>query len=862
MIFICSVKFKLTLTHADLFVYLFAALLGQIGIIFRRPDGSLIIPNADDMQMHASPESIVRSWSNASQIETVRIEHTKVSPVSIGNIGPKQEEPKPANISSKVEKAQLTVKGKFVDKESKDNEGAEIEMEVERSGDGEMKDFNVIDYNGKGSRKTGTNSEYGAGSLLNLRAKGIAGQNSLKIGPINSRFSEDKAENDQVRKLSMEESSSTKPRTKGIVSSQESSDLSHGRKVLGGMNPKLESGDDQVDVTVFFDNNSDKDFDNEVSKLKSASKSKKHRKFSSLRKNHGTSDFTIEKVKTKPVSAMSSKNLEGHFFSLPVGTVMQPSDAEEEENPDEEENSRSKGEIPEGDIEEDDEKDSTTTNMYDMREALPFFSMPVTDQHGYSLIAPVFDPYQDSPYQAGLDLVSAEEGAAFIDDENEFYEPQPLKHTWKRSLQESLPMKQKLSSIFPQVAGYSRHDGKNGARPLRRKREISQHAYFPENRKLTDGFRSSVGLKPKRVTGISSARKRFAELVRKVHERSVEKRRLLGHESIPAGVFGRHTLLSENRNFVRPKASKIRSVIPGNIGQQLLVARSDSYPSVGNGGNTRSRRRRRSIDETETSAKSGREELARNRLLDTTVYREKRDKIIDDYDGDGSDDFENEPHVVKRSAIFGSLESSSASENDANVREEKIKEDPRIKRQVDEESEEEGEDSEGERRQLASERRVSSLEENLRKKLLSMKTQSRSVLKLLKRVHQDISGGNTEDLFKLEAEIADIEKRGKEKIDKLSNTEESSSRKSNSHKKKEKHKSHEKSKEKLKAKSITPDIQQNAWLKSDSDIDVGTLDSGEEQEKLAFKQNPDEYLKYGAGNTGVLESWTLVFYGT
>ena len=370
---------------------------------------------------------------------------------------------------------------------------------------------------------------------------------------------------------------------------------------------------------------------------------------------------------------------------------------------------------------------------------------------------------------------------------------------------------------------------------------------------------SPTKLKLKRNTDILFARKRFAELIRKVHERSARNRRSVGHDNIPARLFGRHTLLSEGTNFVRPQfhPPNRRRLMKNNIERQHSVAPADLPSNIG-----RSRRRRRSVGEPETAVKSQRDELTKTNLANATMYREKRNKIIEDYDDNDTDDFENEPHVVKRSAIFGSLDSSLIEEDDAEFGKEKIGEDPRTKRQADDENEEDGDDAEGERSQMASERRVSSLEDTLRKKLLSMKTQSKSVLKLLKRVHEDISVGDTEDLFKLEAEIADIEKQEKEKLGKFGDREERHPQKSKSHKKTAKPKIREKTKEKLRAKSVTPDIKENARLSSENHKDDGTVDSVEAQERLAYKQDPDEYLRYGAGNTGVLESWTLVFYGT
>ena len=836
-----------------------------MGIIFKRPDGSLLIPNPNEIQVQGSPESIIRSWSNASQIETVRIEHTKISPVNIESISSKHMEPRVVNATSPNGKTQQAVVGKSGGKERKDSEADDIEIEVERSGEGKSKDFDDFDYSSIRGRNTQRIFENDDDSLINGRGdRGTGGSGfgdgkaTPDFGPLSSKFgaSNGPSQSD-TRKLITDDSRPSELHAKSKVSSEGT--LSHGhRKMMpGDADSQSKSPNDQIDVTVFFDNNSDKDFANEVSDMRSESKSKKHDKFSSLKKEKPSKDFKIQTSQALSRKSKGPKNPEGRYFSLPVGSVIQPADMEDEENTDEEENSRSKGEIPEGDADEDDEKDSPSPGMYDMRESLPFFSMPVADQRGYSLLAPVFDPYQDSPYPAGLDIVNAEEQAAFLDDENDFYEPSTLKHTWKRALPEPL-----LREQNPPVAPSQVNFGEPVFEKLRHRRGILQQAYLPEIRGPPARALSSVKSRLKRDTGVMSARKRFAEIIRKVHERSV-KRRSVGHDSMPSRLFGRHTLLSENMNVLHPQASQPsrRAVIPHVIEQRSIPA-AKVQSNIGNSIYVRSQRRRRSIDETGTDVNVQGDKRIKSKLSNVTVYREKRDKIVDDYDDFGTDDFENEPHVVKRSAIFGSLDSSVDERNDA-IAKESTTQDPRMKRQADDEDDEEdGADAEGERRQLVSERRVSSLEESLRRKLLSMNTQSKSVLKLLKRVHDDISGGNTNDLFKLEAEIAGMEKREREVGGNSNSIEEKSSRKSKNQKKTEKRKNHERSKEKLKAKSVTPYLKHNAQFTSENDSEDGTVDSAEAQEKLAFKQNPDEYLKYGAGNTGVLESWTLVFYGT
>ena len=831
--------------------------MGQIGIILRRPDGSLIIPNPGNLQVSSSPENIIRTWSNASQIETVRIEHTKVSPINIANVGPKPVDTGAVNASLGSEKIQSAIGGKGVEKMKEESEGGEIEMEVERSGDGRPKDFKEIDYNGGGGRETGTRPEHGAGTLLNLRTNGDIGEENFKtglslpaVGPVQNKFAgTGNREISGIRNLGVEDLDAAKLHAKNKVSGLGIADQ-------GGPQPdhdqqKSVSPDDQIDVTVFFDNNTDQEFLNEVNKIKSESnRNKKHGKFTSKPNAHGIDDFTIQKASRKSGRKRVGKSHGRHFLRVPVGAVIQPPEPEEDdssENPEEEENSRSKGEIPDGDVEEEEEGDSPTPSMYDMRESLPFFSVPVADQHGYSLLTQVFDPYQDTPYPPGYDLVGGDEQAPLIEDDTDYYEPQAFRHAWKRSLQESLPTERKFSAMSPKTTIKTALNRQSARNLLRQRREISDGRNFPRIGKLPIDYIPSLRVKSKRTTDVASARERFAELVRKVHERSVKRRSLLGLNNLPsARLFGRHTLLSESANLParQSRLRHRRSVIPNGVEPKQLTIRQ---PSVGR---SRSSRRRRSIGEAEPI---GKPHSDAERLSNVTVYREKRDKIIDDYDDDENSDFENEPHVVKRSAIFGSLDSSSTEMTGS----EKGGEESRSKRQTDDDNEDE---DDGERRQMTSERRVSSLEETLRKKLLSMKTQSKSVLRLLKRVHEDISGGNTDDLFKLEAEIANIEKREK-KLGKDSEKEDKRSRKDKSHKKKETHRNHDKVDEMLKTKSVTPDMKLNAQFTSDRSYNDDT-DTVEAQEKLAYKQNPDEYLKYGAGNTGVLESWTLVFYGT
>lgn len=829
--------------------------MGQIGIILRGPDGSLIIPNPGQagLQVQGGPDNnIIRSWSNGSQIETVRIEHTKVSPVNVANLGPKQVDSVKTNVSVNNKSASGLEGKQKVDKGSKMEGFDDIEMEVERSGEGILdhtRDFSSSDESGRQIGTRPQNTE--AGSILNMKKTGESGNDRLNIGitmpnigPVRNKFvGMDKA--DSSESMMTEDSEKAQLHAKNEVGGQSNPDLNRENLKADHGKLKPDSRDDQIDVTVFFDNNTDREFVKEVNDVKKETTGRKHGKFSSQGKHH-----VIEELKVQKGNRKSAKKSGHHdYIRLPIGPMLQQPDSEDEgdvsETTEEEDSSRSKGEIPEGDSDDNEDGDSTAPSMYDMRESLPFFSVPVADQRGYSLLTQVYDPFQDSPYPPGLDLVGADEQAPLLEDENDFFEPTSFKHDWKRSLPDSLPNEQKFS--YPQISRKAEYYRQGKRKILRRRRGIAEQGSYTNSLKMQPVFSPSFGTKTRRATDIVSARNRFAELVRKIHERSVQRRSLLGLDNLPTSkFFGRHTFLSESASRVAQHRRR-RSVLP---------KKDDKYESLDS--DSHKSRRRRSIEEQSPDLREQKgSQKAENSLSNVAVYREKRDKIIeDDYDEDESSDFENEPHVVKRSAIFVDLD-SSPTKNSIVMEDDG---ESRSKRQTDDDNEENDDDSEGERRQMPGQR-VSSLEETLRKKLLSMKTQSKSVLKLLKRVHEDISDGNTNDLFKLEAEIADIEQR--ENVGRKPGEEErGKSHKTKTKKKKTKHTKYIKSAEQLKTKSVTPNIKSNSQSSSEKSRNDDAIDDAEEQEKLAYKTNPDEYLRYGAGNTGELESWTLVFYGT
>ena len=776
-------------------------------------------------------------------------------------------EPRAGNKTIENAKVPSGDEGKSTGKQSIGEGDGDIEMEVERSGDGKPNVFSVLDNDNdnKDGRNTGAKTESTVpGSIINMRKMEDGENEQLKIGntasrvgPVRARFAgDDKGIHSESRKLDMEEHGDVKPHTKNKVTEQEIAGQDR-----ANANSDHANSDDQIDVTVFFDKNSDKEFINEVNALKAKRKNIKHGKFSSKNNLDAIEDFEVQKSGKKFRRKPVLKNRQ--FLHLPMGPAIQSSNVDEdsavtgnaEEEEEEEDASRSKGEIPDGDSEESDEGEAPATGMYDMRDSLPFFSVPVSDQHGYSLLAPFFDPYHESPYPPGFDLVGGDEQAPLIEEDSDFYEPQSYKHEWKRSLPDSLLVDRKLPATASQLTRRFAPFRKTGAL-IRRRRGIPEQTYIQDARKLSAGSRPSTMVKSKRSTDIASARSRFAELLRKIHERSAWRQGRLALEDLPvASHFARHVILPEHLQLLK-QASRHRprrSLVLSEAEHRHSLIPANAHRAFESHGDRHRTRRRRSVDGIGPGESQKNNRDVDSESANVPVYREKRDKIIEDCDDNEDNDFENEPHVVKRSAIFGDLDSSQSGES-------------RSKRQTDDTDEEYDDDSEGERKEtMPQRRRVSSLEETLRKKLLSMKTQSQSVFKLLKRVHEDIARGNTQDLFKLEAEIAAIEKREatREKLGEGVGKIERKLINSKSNKKVAKHRHINEVYENSKAKSVTSETTRRAAESSKgSSSDEDSVDNAEMQEKLAYKNNPDEYLKYGAGNTGVLESWTLVFYGT
>ena len=835
--------------------------------------------------MQASPESMVRTWSNASQIETVRIEHTKVSPVNVQNAGPQSSI---KDINRTLGNGKLTQPG--IEKKlagqaekAKDEEGgSDIEIEVERSGDGKERDFSEIDFNNGGKVRPGLAQQEdrnGVGSILNMRTVENGGyvdrNGKLKpgiryhsLGPVSSKFSgEDKQglrtlEIDGLDRGNPDQVSDPTVKHRIMDSGNRKPDQGHHKTDQANLKLDSEIGadDDKIDVTVFFDNDDNEKFMNEVKEMKEKDGRENSNK-KGVDKIKGLGNHSVEKGNKKSIRKGSHTH-KHHIPRMPSVALIQPDkedeEADESEEVSDEDSARSKGEIPDSDADDNDDDDETSTpGMYDMRESLPFYSVPVADQHGFSLLTPVYDPFQDSSYGQGFDLMNAMEQGRLVEDPNDYYEPQSYRHEWKRStIPHALPPLQKF--FIPNGLHKQPYEHNSNIALLRTRRNDPGNNVPHTFWQTTSVPRFQT--KTRRATSVETARQRFANLVRSVHERPMTDRSLLGLENSPiARLLGQKDFAGTRGNVENFRSRRRRSV---SDAAEATSRRADE----GSESLKKGARRRRSINEAEkVSDKS--KEISSNSLSNATVYREKRDKIIDDYDDDGTDDdFENEPHVVKRSAIFSELGPSQTPKIvrvvDDDEEPDEHSQELRTKRESDEGNDD---NFESDRNSSPHKRKVSSLEDALRKKLLSMKTQSKSVLKLLKRVHEDISSGNTDDLFQLEAEIAKIEKQedGKRKLESDDETSERKSKKPKNNKK-ESNRRHENSqREKLKTKSITPKIRPKSTRSSNNDNnEENEEDLTEAQEKLAYKQNPDEYLRYGTGNTGVLESWTLIFYGT
>ena len=162
-----------------------------------------------------------------------------------------------------------------------------------------------------------------------------------------------------------------------------------------------------------------------------------------------------------------------------------------------------------------------------------------------------------------------------------------------------------------------------------------------------------------------------------------------------------------------------------------------------------------------------------------------------DLDDDNSDDG---PHVVKRSAIFSDLYSPESSQF-------------KLRKKLQ---------FENERRSAV--KKAYKLEEALKRKIVSMRKESSSVLNIIKRVHDDISVGDSKDLRVLEKELSQLENA---KHNSLYNGESLIEQK-------------------------TPLVRTKVSRKP----------------LRESKDDPDEYYKYGVTKSGELETWTLLFYGT
>ncbi|XP_012557310.1 uncharacterized protein LOC100202203 isoform X1 [Hydra vulgaris] len=167
---------------------------------------------------------------------------------------------------------------------------------------------------------------------------------------------------------------------------------------------------------------------------------------------------------------------------------------------------------------------------------------------------------------------------------------------------------------------------------------------------------------------------------------------------------------------------------------------------------------------------------------------------LNDENDENENDEEEGPHVVKRSAIFSDL---YLPENSNFKLRKKLR-------------------FENERRSAV--KKAYKLEEALKRKIISMRKESSSVLNIIKRVHDDISIGDSKDLRVLEKQLSQLENA---KYNSLYNGE--------------------------------SQIEQNTPL-------VRTKVSRKPPRES--RDDPDEYYKYGVTKSGELETWTLLFYGT
>ena len=212
-------------------------------------------------------------------------------------------------------------------------------------------------------------------------------------------------------------------------------------------------------------------------------------------------------------------------------------------------------------------------------------------------------------------------------------------------------------------------------------------------------------------------------------------------------------------------------------------------------------RRRRSLDLSD-------EELPKNidRQTDATLFRFKRD-IIEQED----DDDEEGPHVVKRSAIISEFYPSKKP-GISTTNGKRSSEHRSAKRIINSHKS----NVSSKRSAVRKSTDFDSTEKNSRNKPLSR--ESSSVLNIIKRVHDDIAIGNSKDLRRLESELA-----------------------------------------KLEGISMS---ESNEQVNNFEKLAKQRINTVRAKVTKKYREDPDEYYKYGASASGILESWTLHFYGT
>ena len=184
-----------------------------------------------------------------------------------------------------------------------------------------------------------------------------------------------------------------------------------------------------------------------------------------------------------------------------------------------------------------------------------------------------------------------------------------------------------------------------------------------------------------------------------------------------------------------------------------------------------------------------------NRRSVENEYELIRDKRTDD----------DEPHVVKRSAILSDFYSSPSPVTIQRNNEQVM--------------------TNSEKRSAI--RKALSLEKALRKKLDSSKEEnnSESTFDVLKRVHSDIANGDAKDLRVLEKELSRMKPEDTKK------------------------ELHDEDNEPINNFIKLVEQTENSAARKNIPDEAG-------------KQTPEEYYKYGTSSSGILVSWTMKFYGT